>query len=55
MIWQTGGLQLTLSVSLHAPNDEIRSRTMPVNKKWNMEALLRACKYYSERRPAHLL
>ena len=42
-------LQLTLSVSLHAPNDEIRSRTMPVNKKWNMEALLRACKYYSDR------
>ncbi|HAY62248.1 MAG TPA: 23S rRNA (adenine(2503)-C(2))-methyltransferase RlmN, partial [Ruminococcaceae bacterium] len=25
-------LQLTLSVSLHAPNDEIRSRTMPVNR-----------------------
>ena len=30
-------LQLTLSVSLHAPNDEIRSRTMPVNRKWNVE------------------
>ena len=27
-------LQLTLSVSLHAPNDEIRSKTMPVNKRW---------------------
>ena len=40
-------LQLTLSVSLHAPNDEIRSRTMPVNKRWNMEQLLKACKYYS--------
>ena len=42
-------LQLTLSISLHAPNDEIRSRTMPVNKRWNMEELLRACKYYSDR------
>ena len=42
-------LQLTLSVSLHAPNDEIRSRTMPVNKRWNMEELLRACKYYSDK------
>jgi 23S rRNA (adenine2503-C2)-methyltransferase len=39
-------LQLTLSVSLHAPNDEIRSRIMPVNRKWNVEELLRACKEY---------
>ena len=42
-------LQLTLSVSLHAPNDEIRSRTMPVNKKWGIDELLKACKYYSDR------
>ncbi len=41
-------LQLTLSVSLHAPNDEIRNRTMPVNRKWNVEELLKACKYYSD-------
>ncbi len=41
-------LQLTLSVSLHAPNDEIRSRTMPVNARWNVEELLRACKYYTD-------
>ncbi len=39
-------LQLTLSVSLHAPNDEIRSRTMPVNNKWNIDTLLSACKEY---------
>lgn len=39
-------LQLTLSVSLHAPNDEIRSRTMPVNHKWNIDELLKACRYY---------
>ncbi|MBR6646947.1 MAG: 23S rRNA (adenine(2503)-C(2))-methyltransferase RlmN [Clostridia bacterium] len=39
-------LQLTLSISLHAPNDEIRSRTMPVNNKWNIDTLLSACKEY---------
>ncbi len=41
-------LQLTLSVSLHAPDDELRSRTMPVNRRWNMEELLNACRYYSD-------
>lgn len=40
-------LQLTLSISLHAPNDEIRSRTMPVNDRWGMEELLKACKDYT--------
>ena len=38
--------QFTLSVSLHAPNDEIRSQIMPVNKKWNTDELLKACRYY---------
>lgn len=42
-------LQLTLSVSLHAPNDEIRNRTMPVNRRWNIEQLLKACRYYAQR------
>lgn len=37
-------LGLTLSVSLHAPNDSIRSRSMPVNLKWNIEELLKACR-----------
>lgn len=41
-------LQLTLSISLHAPNDEIRSRTMPVNKRWNIDELLKACKDYTD-------
>lgn len=40
-------LQLTLSVSLHAPNDEIRSKTMPVNHKWGIEELMKACRYYA--------
>ncbi len=42
-------LQLTLSVSLHAPNDEIRSRTMPVNKRYPIAELLKACRYYAEK------
>jgi len=41
-------LQLTLSISLHAPNDSIRSKTMPVNQKWGVDELLKACHYYSE-------
>lgn len=42
-------LQLTLSISLHAPNDKIRSQTMPVNKRWNMAELLKACRYYAKK------
>lgn len=38
--------QLTLSVSLHAPSDEIRSRIMPVNQKWGVDELLKACRDY---------
>ena len=40
-------LQLTLSVSLHAPTDEIRSNMMPVNKKWGVDELLKACRDYT--------
>ena len=39
-------LPITLSISLHAPNDEIRSSIMRVNKKWNIDELLKACKEY---------
>lgn len=42
-------LQLTLSVSLHAPNDEIRSQIMPINNKWNIDSLLSACRAYFNR------
>ncbi len=45
---KTEQIPLTLSISLHAPNDEIRSRTMPVNKKWPIAELLRACREYIE-------
>ena len=42
-------LQLTLSVSLHAPTDEIRSTIMPVNRRYNVQTLLAACKRYFEK------
>ncbi len=41
-------LQLTLSVSLHAPSDEIRSTIMPINKAYPVDVLLRACRDYYE-------
>lgn len=37
---------ITLSISLHAPNDEIRSSMMKVNKKWGVDELLSACREY---------
>ncbi len=39
-------LQLTLSVSLHAPVDDIRSKTMPINNVYKIADLIDACKYY---------
>lgn len=42
-------LQITLSISLHAPNDEIRNRTMPVNKRFPIDELLSACREYIEK------
>ena len=41
-------LQLTLSVSLHAPSDAVRDRIMPVNKAYPTEELLAACRRYYE-------
>ena len=39
-------MPITLSVSLHASNDKIRNKIMPINKKYNMDDLLLACKQY---------
>lgn len=39
-------LQVTLAISLHAPNDELRKNIMPIAKKYSVEELLNACKYY---------
>ncbi|WP_347707380.1 23S rRNA (adenine(2503)-C(2))-methyltransferase RlmN [Colidextribacter sp. OB.20] len=42
-------LQLTLSVSLHAPDDETRSKIMPVNRSVGVEKLLETCRRYFEK------
>jgi 23S rRNA (adenine2503-C2)-methyltransferase len=39
-------LQLSLAISLHGPNDEIRGRIMPVNKAYPIDVLLEACRRY---------
>ena len=42
-------LQCTLSISLHATNDEKRSEMMPINNRYNIKELMEACKYYIEK------
>lgn len=42
------GLQLTLSVSLHAPDDETRSKIMPVNRSVGVNKLMDTCRRYFE-------
>lgn len=39
-------LQLNLAVSLHAPNNELRSSLVPINKRWDITELLAACDRY---------
>jgi 23S rRNA (adenine2503-C2)-methyltransferase len=39
-------IPITLSISLHAPTDDVRDKIMPVNKAYNIEELLKACKDY---------
>ncbi len=40
-------LQITLSVSLHAPNDALRNQIMPVSRRWPVRALMEACADYT--------
>ena len=42
------GLQSNLAISLHAPNDEIRNKIMPISKGYKMEELMEAVKYYEK-------
>ena len=42
-------IQCTLSISLHSASNEKRSEMMPINKKYNIEELIKACKYYLEK------
>ena len=48
------GLQVELSVSLHAPNPELRRRIMPVENKYPMEDLLSACAEYTAATKRHI-
>ena len=40
------GLQITLALSLHAPNDEKRRELMPIANKYSIEQIMEACRYY---------
>jgi len=42
-------MQSTLSISLHGAEDKKRSEMMPINNKYNIEELMKACKYYIEK------
>jgi 23S rRNA (adenine2503-C2)-methyltransferase len=42
---------VALAVSLHAPNDALRDRLMPINRKYPLAVLLAACRRYLERAP----
>lgn len=44
--WADDMNQFNLAISLHAPNTEIRSRLMPVNRRFPLEDLMEACRYY---------
>jgi 23S rRNA (adenine2503-C2)-methyltransferase len=40
-----------LAISLHAVHDDLRDQLVPLNRKWNIEALITACRSYPVRRP----
>lgn len=42
-------LQVNLSISLHAPNNELRNELMPINRAYPLEELMKACRYYIEK------
>jgi len=42
---------VSLAVSLHAPNDELRTQLVPLNKRWGVDELLDACARYAARKP----
>lgn len=42
-------LQITLAISLHAPNDEIRRKLMPIAKKYSIQEILTSCDHYFEK------
>jgi 23S rRNA (adenine2503-C2)-methyltransferase len=47
-------LQIRLAVSLHGATDDVRNRIMPINRRYNIEALLSACDYYKAHKTQRL-
>ena len=47
-------LQIRLAISLHGATDEVRSQIMPINRRYNLEALLAACDYYASKKKQRL-
>jgi 23S rRNA (adenine2503-C2)-methyltransferase len=43
------GIQVKLAISLHAATDEERGALLPVNRRWNLDELMDACRYYIEK------
>ncbi len=43
------GIQFELSVSLHAPTQELRNQLMPVSAKWPLDELMETCRWYTEK------
>ena len=42
-------LQITLAISLHAPNDQLRQQIMPIANRYSIESIMEACHYYYEK------
>lgn len=42
-------IPITMSISLHSPFDEIRRKIMPIGRKYSVEDIIKACKYYNDR------
>lgn len=43
------GLQIGLAISLHAPDDELRNRLVPINRKYPLDQLVKAAAYYADK------
>ncbi len=43
------GFSITLTISLHAPNDEIRKQTMPIANRYSIDEIIQACQYYFDK------
>lgn len=47
--------QVSLAVSLHAPNDELRNELVPINKKYPLKELMAVCRHYYENEPRRMV